>query len=569
MASFQKISGSRWWIPAVFAAFVALNWLSARWHSRIDLTNEKRFTLTRSTTELLRSVEEPVLVDVFLKGNFPSGFKKLSSSTSDILHEFREHAGPNFQYRFISPEETVEGSTGSYADSLDTWGLYPINLTSQLKEGQQQQFVYPYALVKYRNSSLPVALYTGKSPMISHQELNSAEAMLEYNFAEALAKLNAPVKPTIGYAVGHGQPMDARVYDLVENVLKADYNVVTFDLQEQPVIPAEISALLVVKPTIAFSDEAKLKLDQYVMQGGKLVWFIDRLEAEMDSLQIKNEVIAYDRGLNLNDQFFRYGARVNADLVMDLQCDYLPFDVSGNGQFELLPWNYFPVLESKSNHAINKNLGFVSSRFINSIDTVEAEGIRKTILLSSSPNARTIATPALISGKENVNAPVDDKFSRKNIPVAVLLEGKFRSLYANRLSKKMNDSLLKYDVVFQPQGLKENKMIIVADGDIVLNEVAKGQPIPMGMNAYTYGSQREFPFANADFVRNCLSYLVDPYDLSAAKGKDYTMRLLDSKKVASEKTKWQMLNLVLPAIVVLLFGFIFQWFRKRRFSVKA
>ena len=168
-----------------------------------------------------------------------------------------------------------------------------------------------------------------------------------------------------------------------------------------------------------------------------------------------------------------------------------------------------------------------------------------------------------------MNAPEHEKFRKANIPVAVLLEGKFRSLYANRLSQKMNDSLLKYEVVFQPQSVKENKMLVVADGDIVLNEVAKGQPIPMGMNAYTYGTQREFPFANADFVRNSLSYMVDPYDLSAAKGKDYTIRLLDTKKVQSEKAKWQLLNLAVPVFVVLLFGFIFQWIRKKRFSAKA
>ncbi len=569
MAFLRKISRGKLWIPMLLVLVLAVNWLSSGWHTRIDLTNEKRFTLSPATKEILRGLNEPVHMDVFLKGNFPSGFKKLSSSTEDILREFREYAGNKLQYNFISPDESFSESGGTYADSLDAWGLYPINLTSQLKEGQQQQFVYPYALVRYGNNSLPVSLYTGKSPLISHQELNSAEAMLEFNLAEAIAKLKQPVKPTIGYETGHGEPMDARVYDLVENVLKSDYDLVTFNLQTQPVIPPEISAMLIVKPTEPFSDEAKMKLDQYVMQGGKLLWFIDRLEAEMDSLQIKNEVIAYDRGLNLNDQFFRYGARVNADLVMDLQCDYLPFDVNGNGQFELLPWNYFPVLESKSNHAINKSLGFISGRFVNSIDTVEAEGIRKTILLSTSPNSRSIATPALISGKENVNAPEHEKFRKANIPVAVLLEGKFRSLYANRLSKKMNDSLLKYEVVFQPQSIKDNKMLVVADGDIVLNEVAKGQPIPMGMNAYTYGSQREFPFANADFVRNSLSYMVDPYDLSAAKGKDYTIRLLDTKKVQSEKARWQLLNLAVPVFVVLLFGFIFQWIRKKRFSAKA
>jgi len=287
----------------------------------------------------------------------------------------------------------------------------------------------------------------------------------------------------------------------------------------------------------------------------------------MDSLQIKNEVIAYDRGLQLNDLLFKYGARVNADLVMDLQCDYLPFDVNGNGQFELLPWNYFPVLESKSNHPVNKNLGFVSGRFVNSIDTVEADGITKTILLSSSANARRIATPALISGKENVSAPQDEKFQTADIPVAVLLEGKFTSLYANRTTQAMRDSIEIYGGSFLSRCLKDNKMIIVADGDIALNSIVKGnQPIPMGMNPYTYGTQREFPFANTMFVQNCLDYLINEGGLSEAKSKDYVVRLLDSKKVADEKTMWQAINIAVPIATVVLFALFFQWARKRKYA---
>jgi ABC-2 type transport system permease protein len=302
------------------------------------------------------------------------------------------------------------------------------------------------------------------------------------------------------------------------------------------------------------------------MNGGKILWFIDRLNAEMDSLQVKNEVIAYDRELGLNDLFFKYGVRVNADLLMDLQCDYLPFDVNGNGQFELLPWNYFPVLESKSNHPVNKNLGFVAGQFVNSIDTVEAEGIKKTILLNSSANARTIGTPAIISGKENVNAPEDEKYRKANIPVAVLLEGKFRSLFANRLSQSMNDSLEAGGATFLPGNIKDNKMIVVADGDIILNAVVKGnQPIPMGMNRFTYGSQKEFPFANKDFLQNCLDYLIDASDLSEAKGKDYVVRLLDTKKVNANKNFWQVMNIVAPIALVILFALVFQWLRRRKY----
>ncbi|MEO5967602.1 MAG: gliding motility-associated ABC transporter substrate-binding protein GldG [Ferruginibacter sp.] len=567
MAKRNSIFRGKYWILPALVILIIINIAASKWHARVDLTNEKRFTLSNSTIKLLKSLKEPVEIDVFLKGNFPSGFKNLSSSTNDILQEFREVAGPKLRYRFISPDEMVGGSETSYADSLPSLGLVPINLTSQIKEGQQQQFVYPFALVHYNDDVVPVILYQGKTPIISFSELNSSEAMLEYNLAEAISKIVTTEKTLIGYATGNGEPTGDKVYDLIENILLPNYNLATFNLESHPFIPKEIKVLMVVKPKAPFTDIAKLKLDQYIMRGGKLFMLIDKLDAEMDSLQIKNEVIAYDRELNLEDLLFKYGVRINSDLVMDLQCDYLPFDVNGNGQYELLPWNYFPVIESKSNHPINKNLGFVSGRFVNSMDTVGAAGINKTILLSSSANSRTIGTPALISGKENVMAPEDDKFKRSSIPIAVLLEGKFESLFKNRLSTAMRDSLTSNGETFISQSSMDNKIIIVSDGDIVLNDIMKGnQPIPMGMNLYTYGSQREFPFANRDFVKNCLEYLVDMNNLSEAKGKDYSVRLLDTKRVNNEKESWQLLNLILPALVVIIFGLIFQAFRKRKFT---
>ena len=564
---FSTIWGSRLWLVITLVILFALNFAASKWHSRLDFTNEKRFTLSSATKQLLNTIKEPVQVDVFLKGNYPSGFKKLSASTEDLLQEFKEIAGANFKYNYISPEDKVEGTEVSYGDTLSAMGILPINLTSQVKEGQQQQFVYPVALVHYNDKTLPVILYQGKTPLINFQELNSAEALLEYKIANAISNITQAEKTAIGYTNGNGEPMDYSIYDLVENNLNIDYKLSLFNINTQPFVPLDFKVLIMVKPTAPFSEAAKLKLDQYVMNGGKVLMFVDRLNAEMDSLQIKNEVIAYDRGLQLNDLMFKYGVRINADLVMDLQCDYLPFDVNGNGQFELLPWNYFPVLESRSNHAINKNLGFVSGRFVNSIDTVEAEGIKKTVLLSSSANGRKIASPALISGKENVAAAEDEKFKTPNIPVAVLLEGKFTSLYANRTSQAMRDSIATYGGNYLPACVKDNKMIIVADGDIVLNSVVKGnQPIPMGMNPYTYGTQREFPFANKDFVQNCIEYLVNENNLSEAKGKDYVVRLLDSKKVEAQKSFWQVINIAGPVVLVIIFALIFQWFRKRKYS---
>jgi ABC-2 type transport system permease protein len=569
MTLLQKIWKSKLWIVLTLAFLFLINWFASMYHTRADLTNEKRFTLSEPTKKLLKKIDEPVMIDVFLKGDFPSGFKKLSTSTADLLKEFKEIAGSKLQYNFISPDDLVDGTNEKWGDTLSAGGLIPTNLTSQVKEGQQQQFVYPFALVHYKDQIVPVTIYQGKTPLINFQELNSAEALLEYNFANAIAKITQKQKPVIGYAVGNGEPApgEYRVYDLFENVLRPDYQLFTFNPNTQPLIPEEFKVLLVVKPTEGFTDEAKFKLDQYVMNGGKLLMFIDKLNAEMDSLQIKNEVVAYDRDLKLSDLLFKYGVRINSDLVMDLQCDYLPFDVNGNGQFELLPWNYFPVFESKSNNPINKNLGFVAGKFVNSIDTVEAEGITNTILLSSSQNSRRIGTPALISGKENVNAPEDEKFKTANIPVAVLLQGKFNSLFVNRLSQNMNDTLQKYNATFLPQCISSNKMIVVGDGDMILNAVVKGnQPLPMGMNQYTYGTRQEILFANKQFLQNCLDYLINENGLSEAKSKDYVLRLLNTVKVKEEKTTWQLINIVAPILLVIIFAVVFQWLRKRKYA---
>ena len=562
-APVNNIFRTKLWLPVTIIMLVLINWLASIYHTRIDFTNEKRFTLSAPTKKILKKLDDKIQVDVFLKGEFPSSFKKLSNSAGEILQEFKEVAGNKIQYNFISPDDLVEGTDVKYGDSLSSMGLYAINLKSQLKAGEQQQLVYPVALVHYKDAVSPVNLYTGNKSLITPAELNNAEALMEFKFADAINKLVQPSKPMIAYSTGNGElgPNDIRTYDLFNYTLKKDYNVFTFNLNTQPAIPDTFKTLMIVKPSVPFSDEEKLKIDQFVMRGGRLLMFVDKLEAELDSLKsMSNQVIAYDRNLQLTDLLFRYGARINSDLVMDLQCDFLPFMTNGKDQMDYLHWNYFPLFETKSNHVINKNLGLVAGQFVNSIDTVEAEGIQKTILLSSSANSRTIATPALISGAENINAPDDQNFKKANIPVAVLLEGKFRSLFANRLSQTMRDSLAKYNVPFVSQSNIDNKIILVSDGDMVLNGLSKGEPIPMGMNRYTAGSQYQYEFANRDFLQNCLDYLINPSGLAEAKAKSYTLRLLDKKKTEDQKTMWQAINIALPVLLICLFGYVLFFF---------
>ena len=570
----NKIWKSPAWLPVTVILLATTNWVASVYHTRIDLTDEKRFTLSSATKSILKKTDDVVDVDVFLKGEFPSGFKKLSNSTAEILQEFKEVAGNKFQYNFVSPNDVMEGTNVKWGDTLSSLGLYPINLKSQLKSGEQQQLLYPIALVHYKGKTLPLRLYNG-SPLISYKEINSAEALLEFDFADAIHKISQNEKPLIAYATGNGEPPlysdndtlrgNPNTYDLTYT-LRKDYTVFNFNLKTQPLIPDTFKLLMIVKPATAFSPEEKLLIDQFVMRGGKLLMFIDKLNAEMDSLRIKNEIIAYDRNLQLDDLLFKYGVRINPDLVMDIQSDRLPFDVNNNGQFEFLKWNYFPFFNGRPDNPLTKNIGFVSGRFVNSIDTVGAEEIKKTILLCTSPNGKKMATPAIISGRENQVAPDDSSFHIPDIPVAVLLEGKFQSVFSNHLSQQMNDSLDKYGTSFLKENLTDNKIIVVADGDMVLNGLHKEQPIPMGSNEFTVGSQYELQVANHDFLQDCLDYLVNPGGLTDARAKDYTLRLLDKKKTDEQRTIWQFIDIVVPVLLITLFALIYQLIRRRKYT---
>jgi len=582
---FEKIAASKFGWLLLLIILMLINTLSSFVHTRIDLTKEKRYTLGKASTSLLAALDDDVQIDVFLKGEFPAGFRKLAKSTEEFLLLLKDRNGSKIHYRFISPEEAIPGTTANYGDSLVNLGAVPINLTVQKKAGESSNIIFPVAVMHYKGRQSLVNLYPGISGRISQEEINSAEALMEYQFAKGLDKITKTGRKGIAYSVGNGEPTDGRSYDLVQTLTK-DYEFKILDLQKEAAVPQAVDVLMIVKPTKTFTEEEKFKVDQFVMRGGKLLCFIDNLFAEQDSLAFKPETIAYDRNLNLTDLFFRFGLRINTDLIMDLQCDMIPFVVGGtmeSPQYEFLHWNYFPLLSVASNQLLAKNLGYVASRFANSVDTIKVADVIKTPLLVSSPNSRIISTPALISLNENKNVPEDEKFKRNAIPVAMMLEGKFASLYKNRATKAQIDSLAAVGGQFNPVS-KDNKMIIVADGDIVLNDIIPGGggagasneplPLPMGWNKYTYGEYQKqsdygklfIPVANREFLLNCMEYLVNDPAISQARSKDIVLRLLDSKKVSEMKSSWQFINIGLPVLLVILAGFIYQQVRKRKYA---
>lgn len=580
---FASVFSSRSGWLLVLLSLILLNFLASIYHGRLDLTREKRYTLSKASKDIVRKLDDDLQVDVFLHGEFPAGFRKLANSTEEFLQLLKDENGSKVHYRFISPQEEIPEQVGrTYEDTLVSLGASPINLTVQVKAGQENKRVYPVALVKYKGQQALVNLYSGGKRMISAVEMNSAEAMMEYQFAKSLDGLINTNKPLVGYSIGNGEPMvgsrlmnglpqyaDPRTAHL-EQVLRTDYQLFTLNLNTQPFIPDTFKVLVMVKPTLQFTEDEKFKIDQYVMRGGKLLLFIDALIAEQDSLRFKPEIVAYDRNLNLTDLLFRYGARVNGSLLMDLQCDFMPFMVGGsaeNPQYEFLHWNYYPLFESKGNHTINKNIGLVAGRFVNPVDTITTPGIDKTPLLASSDNSRIISTPALISLNENRNTAEDAKFRQKNIPIAWLLEGKFPSLYRNRATQSQVDSLQAFGVPFRDISV-DNKIIVVGDGDLLLNDFSPNNgPLPMGLNFYTAGSQYEYQFANREFLQNCMEYLVNNPAIIQTRNKDIVLRLLDSQKVTEQKATWQMVNIALPVLLVILAGWVYQQVRRRKYAV--
>lgn len=567
--------------------FFLLNILASLSDGRLDLTEEKRYTLEEATRQQLQALNEPIEVTVFLKGEFPSGFKKLATSTDQFLSLLQKQNPSRFHYRFVSPlEEVSEGKL--WGDSLLSMGALNINLTVQKEAGQSSNILFPVALVEYRGQQSLVTLLPGASRAISQTELNRAEALLEFQFTSVIDKLVHPRKLGIAYEIGHGEPTDQRTYQL-RVALQKDYELRTLDLTRQPAVPAGVDLLLLVKPTLRFSENEKLKIDQFVMRGGKLLCFIDNLVAEMDSFGRKPSIVAFDRDLNLGDLFFRYGARINPDLVMDLRCEVSYIQVGGTTQQpqnEFLPWNYYPLVGAPAADKKLKTAGYVGLRFANSIDTVEAPGVTKTPLLASSERARIISTPALISLNENSTVPENKLFNRGEISVAMLLEGQLNSLYRNRIFGAKADSMTRAGQPFIPQAT-QGGVLLVADGDLVLNDYIpavdeKGVydpqaplvPTEMGWNPYTHfeyltggeAGRYFMPVANKEFLLNSVEYLISNPAISGLRAKEITLRLLDGEKVNQYRLWVQLLFILFPLLLLVGGGVLFQSIRKRKFA---
>jgi ABC-2 type transport system permease protein len=575
-----------WWI-AVIVLFIAVVALSSLFHYRIDLTKEKRFSLTAPTKNMLSALDSTVQIQVFLTGDLPADYKKLSQATEDLLRDFRDESNNQVTVSFEKPGESLNDTARlALYDSLSRMGVVfdRTEEVSSTTETRTDQLIIPSALVYYRDQR-PVAIDLRSSRKVFRnynvvndvpQEdveatRNAAEALLEFKFANAIDKLTRKKIPTIAYLVGNGEPTDLTINDLGESI-RNEYRLGVFDIKQAYPDASKIDALIIVKPSIPFTEEDKLRIDQYVMNGGKVLWFVDKLYAEMDSLMRSKtpEFVAYDRNLNLDDILFKYGVRINNDLVQDMNCSSIPLVVGQNPdnspRMQRVPWPYYPFLSARMDNPISKNLDRILPIFPSTIDTVRADGIKKTVLLATDTNSRSVSSPALVSMKnvfEILQQGEFASFNKSYLPVAILLEGKFTSLYANRFTQQLKDSVTaKSGLPFLSVGSIASKQIVASDADLVTNAVSKTTgPMQMGILP-----MEEYRFANREFFLNAVDYLVNNSGIFEARNKDFTLRLLDKEKLANERSTWQFINVGVPIIALVLFGFIFLWLRKRQFT---
>ncbi len=529
-------------------------------YQRFDLTEDQRFTLSAEALETTSQFDSPVVVDVLRDGNLPSEFSRLQKETILLLEQFKSE-NKNIIFNLVNPLEETEGREETIA-SLQQLGLKPASVTIEEDGKTTQELVFPWAMVNHQNKTVKVPLLKNRLGSTAEDRINNSVQNLEYAFADAFKKLGLTQKKKIAVLKGNGELADRYLADFLTE-LKEYYNIgaITLDSTEkdaQQVLEqlSDFDLTLIAKPTEPFSENEKYVLDQYILQGGKTLWLIDQVAIELDSLfNDTGSNVAVKRALNLDDFFFKYGVRINPVLINDL---YNTPIVLANGeanesQYNPLPWVYQPMAFSKNNHPINNNIEAVRFQFANGIDTLSNSN-NKTVLLQSSPLSKTEGIPKQI-GFDILNEPLSQENYAPNagFPLAVLLEGKFSSAYLNRVKPFAVENPLERG--------KENKMIVIADGDIIKNQLQKGRPLELGYDKWTSNF-----YGNKEFLVNCVNYLMDDDGFINIRNKNVAIPLLDVEKIAQRKTKWQLITIGLPIILVVLGGLVHTFFRRRKYS---
>jgi ABC-2 type transport system permease protein len=544
-----------------------VNILANSFYTHFDLTEEKRFTLTTPTRTMLQELKSQVYVQILLEGEFPAGFKRLQTATREMLDDFRSETG-YLDYQFEDPALGTLEEVNGRRKALAELGIQPVNLRVADKSESSQKIIYPFAIFRLGSKQVIVKLLENESATLNPEEvINNSVSLLEYKFANAIKKLQAPSRPVILFTKGHGELNELQLGDLNRS-LGAFYDTGRLLLDSVIQIKPEDCALLVVaKPQSGFSERDKFKIDQYVMQGGRVMWLIDRLNAGLDSMRTAPRFVPSDYPLNIEDVLFKYGVRIQPDLVLDLECSKIRLVVGQVGntpQFEAFPWYYHPAVLPNGRHPIVKNLDRVDLHFCSSIDTIRTKtAVKKTVVLSSSKYSRLQFSPIELNFEILKYEPDPAKFDKGMQSVGVLLEGVFPSAFENRVSEDMLNGLKQLGMEFRPLS-EPTRMLVISDGDVAANYVrdaAQKQWLPLGFN-----QMENVTYANKELMLNAIEYLIDPNGVIAARTKEVKLRLLDSVRAQKQGNMWRALNLGLPLVLLGIFGWFFNWRRKKRYG---
>ncbi|WP_255397202.1 gliding motility-associated ABC transporter substrate-binding protein GldG [Reichenbachiella sp. 5M10] len=542
-----------------FMVLVVVNQLVDRFPLRFDLTEEKRYSISEASIEVLESLQEPVYVEVFLEGEMPAGFKRLQKAIKETLDQLEYYSGKQVKYSFKDPSiaKSTKGRN-EYFRSLMQRGLQPTNLNYTRDGNKTEKLIFPGAIVSYYGRELPVLLLKGNQGATAEEQLNQSIEGIEYELVSAIRNLSTDVKKNVGLVLGHQEPDSLNLAGLT-GVLAAKYNVFKIDLPTREKDLSVYDAVILPKPTTTFSDKEKYLLDQYIMQGGKALFFIDALRVNMDSASGEG-TYAFPYELGLDDMLFRYGVRVNRNFVQDIFSGEFPVVAGMTGdqpQIRMLPWPFFPNINTFGDHPITKNLDVVQTRFVSTIDTVRADGVEKIPLLMTSQYSMVSATPVKVAFNELQKNLDPKRFTSGSKAVAYLLKGNFTSLYKNRLLPK---GMSKAEFVAEGQ---EAALLVCADGDMIRNEfdLKTGEPLELGLSPYN-----QQKYANADFVLNALDYMLNENGVITSKSKEIKIRPLDKVQIGEEKLYWQLLNLVLPIVLLLVYGVLRVFWRKRKYA---
>ncbi len=554
-------------IVMMICIIICVNVLASYLHAGLDLTKEKRFSLSPSTKTMLRNMKEVAVVDVYLKSEnkFPAYLQRLQESVRERLASFKDIAGTKVVFRFVDPfEGKNDEEKKAVVHDLSNKGIRFFELAQQGDAQYSMQVFFPFALVQYNGKELPVMLLEDPPDKTTAEEkINYAEALLEYKFANAINELGRPVRARVAYIVGNNEDLGVRTFDLLTSIRRY-YDLDTLDLMHTVHIPVAYDAIIINEPKLTFTGPEKLKIDQYIMRGGHVLWNVNSLDASIDSLERHPpQIMAMEYGLDLDDLLFKYGVRINNDLVEDMQNVPLARVVNG-GPPELHDWVYFPKLNPTSEHPIVRNMDFIFGKFTNSIDTLKTSGINKTVLLQSSKYSRVASAPVRVS-LSMMNFPLtNEMFNKPYRPVAVLLEGKFTSAYKNRLAPEYLRVLDSLNEPFKATCDSNSSMIVSSVGDLFGNDYTTSSGV-LQMGYYKYDHHY---YANKLFLLNCLQYLTDNSGILESHSKQVKLRLLDGARAKDEKTTWQFVNVGIPIGIVLVFASCYIFFRKRRYELK-